>query len=537
MRIWRLFTRTLALLAAGSLAVTSLSALAQDTPQRGGTLVMVVQPEPPTLASYQSTAGPVGQVATKVFEGLLEYSFELKPIPSLARSWTVSPDGLTVTFSLEPNVKFHDGRPFTSEDVKFSVLDVLKKMHPRGVNTFRAVRDIETPDPLTAVFRLTEPAPYMMMALSSYESPMLPKHVYGQGDLASHPNANRPVGTGPFKFVDWQRGQFMRFDRNPDYRKQGLPHLDRIVARFIGDSGTRAAVMETQEAHIAGFNAVLPVDVKRLAALPHLEAVTRGYEMQAPIVQLDFNTQRPPFDNVKVRQAVAYAIDRQFVIDNIWFGFGKPATGPISSNFRANGLYTDDVRKYNVPDGVAIANKLLDEAGFARGADGTRFEIVHDITPYGEEWRRYGEYVQQQLARIGIRASLRYEDVPTWLRRIYTNYDFQLTNNWIQTLADPVIGAHRLYHSNSIKAGTVFVNNSRWSTPETDQLMDRAAVETDPAKRAAIYHEFQKKVVEASPLVWVFELNFVTVHNRRLRDFLVSPLGIYSSFDRAWLAR
>ena len=537
MELWRLIPRTLAALGAVVLTLSSADALAQDTPQRGGTLVMVVQPEPPTLAAYQSTAGPVGQVTTKVFEGLLEYDFNLKPQPSLAQSWTVSPDGLTVTFKLQPDVKFHDGKPFTSDDVRFSVMDVLKKLHPRGVNTFRAVTAVETPDPLTAVFKLSQPAPYMMMALSSYESPMIPRHVYGQGDLANHPNANRPVGTGPFRFVEWQRGQFMRFDRNPDYRKKGLPYLDRIVARFIGDSGTRAAAMETQEAHIAGFNAVLPVDVKRLAALPHLRAVTSGYQMQAPIVQLDFNTRKPPFDNVKVRQAVAYAIDRQFVIDNVWFGFGKPATGPISSNFKANGLYTDDVRKYNVPDGLAIANRLLDEAGFPRKADGTRFEIVHDITPYGEEWRRFGEYVQQQLSKLGIKASLRYEDVPTWLRRIYTNYDFDLTNNWIQTLADPVIGAHRLYHSNSIKAGTVFVNSSRWSTPETDQLMDRAAIETDPARRAAIYHDLHKRVVEASPLVWVHELNFVTLHNARLRDFLVSPLGLYASFDRAWLGR
>ena len=98
-----------------------------------------------------------------------------------------------------------------------------------------------------------------------------------------------------------------------------------------------------------------------------------------------------------------------------------------------------------------------------RGADGVRFEIVHDITPYGEEWRRFGEYVQQQLAKIGIKATLRYEDVPAWLRRVYTNYDFQLTNNWIQTLADPTIGAHRLYHSNTIKPGTVRQYSSRWA--------------------------------------------------------------------------
>lgn len=516
---------------------TAPAAFAQGAPQKGGTLVMVVQPEPPTLAAYQSTAGPVGQVTTKVYEGLLEYDFSLKPIPGLAASWSVSPDSKTVTFKLQPGVKFHDGKPFTSADVQFSVMEVLKKVHPRGGNTFRAVTAVETPDPLTAVFRLSEPAPYMMMALSSYESPMIPKHIFGTGDITRHPNANIPIGTGPYKFVEWQRGQFMRFDRNPEYRKAGLPHLDRIVARFIADGGTRAAVLETQEAHIAGFNAVPPVDVKRLQALPHIAVTQKGYEMQAPIVQLDFNTTRPPFDDVKVRQAVAYAIDRKFVIDNIWFGFGRPATGPINSNFKANGLFTADVKNYNVANGVELANKLLDEAGKPRGSDGTRFEIVHDVTPYGEEWRRFGEYTAQQLGKVGIKVTLRYEDVPSWLRRIYTNYDFQLTSNWIQTLADPVIGVHRLYHSASIKPGTVFVNSSRWSTPETDDLMNRAAVEGDATKRAALYHDFQKRVVEAAPLVFVHELEFITVHNKKLNNFPLSPLGLYSSFDQVWLSK
>lgn len=510
---------------------------AAPTPVAGGTLVMVVQPEPPTLASYQSTAGPVGQVATKVYEGLLEYDFKLNPQPGLAKSWTVSPDGKTITFKLQENVTFHDGKPFTSADVKFTVLEVLKKSHPRGINTFRALESIETPDRNTAVFKMSEPAPYMLMALSGYESPMLPKHIFENGDITKHPNADKPIGTGPFKFVDWQKGQFMRFDKNPNYWKKGLPYLDRIVARFISDGSTRAAVLETQEAHIAGFNAVLPVDVRRLEKLPHVGVTTSGYQMQSPIVELDFNTRTKPFDDVKVRQAVAYAIDRKFVIDNIWFGFGRPATGPINSNFKANGLYTADVKKYNVPNGIDIANKLLDEAGYKRGAGGVRFEIVHDITPYGEEWRRFGEYVAQQLGKIGIKVTLRQEDVPTWLRRIYTNYDYQLTNNWIQTLADPVIGVHRLYHSGSIRQGVVFVNGTRWSTPETDDLMNRAAVEMDRKKRAAIYHEFQKKIVEASPIVFVHELDFVTVHNKKLQNFLVSPLGLYSSFDRAWLQK
>ena len=502
--------------------------------KRGGTLVMLVQPEPPTLASYVSTAGPIGQVAAKVYEGLLEYDFNLKPIPGLAKSWKVSPDGKTITFTLQPGVRFHDGTPFTSADVKFSILEVLKKVHPRGAATFREVTEVDTPDTLTVVLKLATPAPYLMMALSGYESPMLPKHLFEGTDITASKYANAPVGTGPFKFVEWQRGQFMRFDRNPDYWKKGRPYLDRIVARFIADSSTRTAAIEKGEAHVGGFAAIPWSDVKTLAKLPSIDTTTRGYEMSSPIVQLDFNTRKAPFDNLKVRQAVSYAVSRKAVIENVWFGWGKPATGPISSNFAPVGFYTSQVRNYNVSNGVEIANKMLDEAGFKRGAGGIRFEIVHDETPYGEEWQRYGEYVQQVLAGIGIKATLRYEDVPTWLKRLYTDYDFQLSSNWIQGLADPVIGVHRLYHSKQIRPGTVFVNETGWSSPRTDQLMDQAAVELDPKKRAALYHEFQKLVVEDAPLVWVHELQFVTVYSKQLKDLIVSPLGLYASFDRTY---
>jgi len=516
-------------------ALTGVLCLPMTAPaqKRGGTLVMLVQPEPPTLASYISTSGPIGQVATKVYEGLLEYDFNLKPIPSLAESWKVSTDGKTITFVLQKGVRFHDGKPFTSADVKFSVLEVLKKVHPRGAATFREVTEIDTPDEHTVVFKLTTPAPYLMMALSGYESPMLPKHLFEGSDIKTSKYANAPVGTGPFKFVEWQRGQFMRFDRNPDYWRKGRPYLDRIVARFIADSATRTAAMEKGEAHMGGFAAIPWSDVKALAKLPQFETTTRGYEMSSPIVQLDFNTRRPPFDNLKVRQAVAYAINRKFVIDNVWFGWGKPATGPISSNFAPLGFYTNEVKSYNVPNGVEVANKLLDEAGLKRGPDGVRAEIVHDQTPYGEEWQRYGEYVQQALAEIGIKATLRYEDVPTWLKRLYTDYDFQLSSNWIQGLADPVIGVHRLYHSKQIRQGTVFVNETGWSSPKADELMDQATVEVNPRKRAALYKELQKTVVEGSPLVWVHELQFVTVYNKQFKDVIVSPLGLYASFDRA----
>ncbi len=504
------------------------------TPAQGGTLVHLIQPEVPTLATYLSTSSPVSQGGTRAYAGLLEYDFDLRPQPSVAESWNVSQDGLTVTFKLRQGVKFHDGQPLTSADVKFTVMEVLKKVHPRGPNSFREVRQIDTPDAHTVVLRLDNPAPYMMTAFSSYESPLVPKHLFEGKDLRNLEYANAPVGAGPYKFVEWKRGQYIRFDRHADYYKPGQPYVERLVQRSIADSATRTAVLERGEAHLTGFGGVPYSDARELGKLPHLSVTTQGYEMFSTIVWLEFNTRKAPFDNAKARQAVAYAIDRQWVIDNIWFGFGKVATGPINSNLKH--LHTSEVRDYDVPDGIDVANRLLDEAGFARNSDGVRFEMSHDLTPYGEEWQRFGEYVKQRLGKLGIKVTLRYEDVATWLRRVYTNYDFQMTSNWLHGFADPVVGVHRVYHSKSIRQGTVFVNASGWSSPRTDQLMDQAAVEPDATRRAALYKEFQQLVVEQVPVSWIHEIKFPTVYNNKFADVITSPLGLLGALDQAHLA-
>jgi peptide/nickel transport system substrate-binding protein len=529
----RLTRRTI--LAGLTLAATALGfGHAAEAQKQGGTLVMLVLPEPPTLASYQSTSGPIGQVTAKVYEGLLEYGFDLKPKPGLAKSWEVGADGKSVTFKLQEGVKFHDGKPFTSADVKFSILEALKKVHPRAAVTFREVTDIETPDPLTAVFKLANPAPYMLMALSGYESPMIPKHIFEQGDIKAHPNANNPIGTGPFKFAQWEKGQFIRLDRNPDYWRKGLPYLDRIVARFIADAGTRTAAMEKGEAHFAAFAAVPWADMGRVSKLPHIGVETKGYEMINPIMMLEMNHKRPPLDNVKVRQAISYAIDRQFIIDNIWFGYGKPATGPMSSNYAALGLYNADVKKYQVKDGAKIANQLLDEAGFKRDAGGVRFKITHDILPYGDEWKRLGEYIKQALGEVGIDVTLRNEDVPTFLKRVFADYEFDLDSDFYYNLADPVIGVHRQYATDQIRKGTVFVNNAQYSNPKVDELFKAATVENDPAKRGQQYKEAQKLIVEDAVHVWVHEMQFANVYNKKFKNLVTTPLGVYSSFADAY---
>ena len=531
----RKFLKTSGAIAVGATFATLLPSNVVKASKRGGTLSMLVQPEVPTLASYLSTSMPVGQTASKIYDGLLEYNFDLSPRPCLAESWNVSPDGLTITFNIRKGVKFHDGHPMTSEDVRYSIMEVLIKYHPRG-GKFKIIESIQTPDDHTVLIKLKSSSPALMMAFSGYESPIIPKHLFAGKDIKNHPLANKPIGTGPFKFVEWKRGQYMRFDRNPDYWSPGQPYFDRIVVQTIPDSATRSAVLEKGDFQLAGFGAVPNNDAKRLGALPNLIVTTKGYENFSPISELDFNTKVKPFNNKKVRQAVAFCIDRKFVIENIWFDFGKIATGPINSNFEAAGLYTSKVKNYDVSNRIEVANRLLDEAGYPRKSDGYRFEITHDITPYGGEWKSFGEYTVQQLDKIGIKARLRVEDVATWLKRIYTNYDFTLSSNWLNTFADPVLGVHRLYHSNAIKPGTVFKNASRWSSPLTDKLMDMASVEPDQEERGALYQAFQKILVEEVPVTWIHEIQFPTVINAQYKDVITSAIGIAGNFREGYKA-
>ncbi len=512
--------------------IASTQALSQTA---GGTMVMIAQPEPPSLAPYLSTSGPIGLVAPKIYNGLLDYDLDLNTVPELAESYTVSDDGLTVTFALREGVKWHDGEPFTSADVQFSIMDVLKQFHPRGPNSFREVSSIDTPDELTAVFNLDAPAPYMMRAFSAYESPIVPRHLLEGEDIRASDLANNPVGTGPFKFVEWKKGQYIRLDKNEDYWKEGLPLLDRIVARIIPDASTRTAAMESGEVHYGAFGAIPNIDVVRMRESDDIGVTTDGYAMINPMALIEMNTTKAPFDNPVMRQAISMAIDRQFLIDNIWFGYGKPATSAMTSNFEPLGLYSATPEFYPESPDVDAANALLDEAGITADAEGTRASAVVDLIPYGEDWRRAGEYMKQALADIGVDLELRYEDVPTWLKRIYADYDFELNVNYFYQLPDPVIGVQRHYGTDQIRQGTPFVNSTRYSNSDIDELLAAGAIEVDPTARGEIYAQIQAILGEELPVVNLFEMEFLTVYNEKLKDHTVSAMGAYHSFDRAYI--
>ena len=292
------------------------------------TLRITIIPEPPSLNAAFNTAIMVQQISTKMMDGLLAYDKTFEPMASLATAWTVAGDGLSIAFKLRPGVKWHDGTSFTSADVKFTFEEVLKKHHPRGRATFANLTEVETPDPLSATMKFSKPAPYAMAALSASESPILPKHLYEGSDLPGNKLNNAPVGTGPFKFVEWQRGSYITLARNPDYWVKGKPEFEAMIVRFIPDAGARAVAFETGELDIGGTDPIALADLDRIKGLPNLAVTTDGYAIFGAMYYFEFNMRDPQFKDVRVRQAIAHAINRDFVAKNVWFGYGSAATSP-----------------------------------------------------------------------------------------------------------------------------------------------------------------------------------------------------------------
>lgn len=498
--------------------------VAQAAAPRGGTLRMVA-PEPVMLTGAFNSAGQIYLISGKFFDGLVTYDDQFNLKPQLALSWDIAPDGLSIAFKLRPNVKWHDGKPFTSADVAYSAMRVWKTSHPRGRATYANLQAVETPDPLTVVMRFAKPSPYVVNALHSVESQILPRHLYEGQDLATNPRNVAPVGTGPFRFVEWKRGQFVTAERNPDYWDQPKPYADRLVIRFIPDPAARSAAFEAGELDVGGSLPVALADAQRLGALPFLDLPDRGDEAIAAMAYLEFNLRKPPFNDVRVRRAIAHAIDRNFLLKNVWFGFGKPSSSPVSS---AMAKYHAPV-KTAYPYDPALAQKLLDEAGHKRGAGGIRFRITHDPLPGSDFYQGTADYFRAAMSRIGIAVEVRNQDHPTFYRRVYTDNDFDTTNYAAFNLTDPTMGVQRFYWSKNIQKGVIFSNGSGYSNPEVDALLEGAQIETDEKKRYDLFARFQQIVMDELPNIPLGDIRWFSLVNKRAQNVITSPFGTHDN--------
>ncbi|CAE6822754.1 MULTISPECIES: ABC transporter substrate-binding protein [Paraburkholderia] len=511
--------------------VIALSGLPSQAQTRGGTLNFIVTPEPTALVDLATTATNVLKVSPKVVEGLLDYDFKFQPKPSLATSWEVSNDSRKYVFHLRHGVKWHDGKPFTSEDVAYSI-QTLRQVHPRAKTTFANVTDIATPDSYTVVITLSKPAPYLIKAFSSSETPVVPKHIYDGTDVLTNPANNAPIGTGPFRFVKWVRGSYIEYVRNDDYWDKGKPWLDRIVVKVINDPAARTVAFEDGSADLSGDSPVPLSDLERLKGNPKLGIETRGYEFQAGVSRIEFNLDNPVLKNPKVRQAIASALDREVIRKVIYYGYATPLASPI---IPSNPYYDPAPTPY--PFNVERANALLDEAGYPRKADGTRFALTVDPLPIGDLPARTAAYVKSALARVGIAITVRSQDLPAYLKRIYTDRDFDFSINGMSNLFDPVVGVARLYTTNNFRRGVPFTNGSHYSNPEIDQLFAQVAEETDEAKRKQLFSQIQRILERDLPDINLVAPQYLTLYSRAVHNHTTSPDGLSASFADVWLQR
>lgn len=526
----RTFLQQASLAAGGVLigsAVTGQPALAQ-TPRRGGTLKLVhskMNNINPAIQSGIATMVPGAQI----FAGLVQYDAEWHPQPYLATQWETAKDGLSYTFHLRDDATFHDGTPVTAEDVAFS-LQTVKANHPFGVAMFGGVSGVDTPDAHTAVIRLAHPVPSLLISTSSVLLPIIPKHVYDNGPIRTNPANVKPVGSGPFKLKAYDPAQYLILERYEHFFRPDRPYLDELIFQFMDDPSAIMIAMSRGEMQYWGY-ADQQRNIMRLEQQSTLGTTRKGYEAIGPLNWLAFNVRSKPLSDVKVRQAIAYAIDKNFIINKLFLGRAKDATGPIAPD---GFFYDGKVERYAF--NLDKANQLLDEAGYKRQANGTRFSLTLDWNPQGgnEEATLPAQYLKSQLPKVGIAIELRPSaDFPSWAKRI-ANWDFELTMDEVFNYPDPVIGVQRTYICDNIKKGVIWSNTQGFCDPEVDKTFAAAALEVDPAKRKALYAEVQKRLADELPVYWLNEIAYTTVYDKRLRNLPLTIWGAMGPFDEVY---
>jgi len=462
-----------------------------QTPKKGGRLVVAADSEPRNLNPAIVASNGVFFVSSKIVEPLAEASFDGENglSPRLAVSWEGAQDGLSATFKLREGVKWHDGQPFTSADVAFSALKVWKPLQNLGRTVFKDLEAVDTPDDLTAVFKFSKPTPFQLIrnALPALSS-VVPKHVYEDGAIEDNPANNAPVGTGPFRFAEYKPGQYYRLTRNDAYWAGGEPYLDEIIYQVLPDRASAASALEAGEIQLAAFSAVPLADLDRIAKVSGLTVVTRGYEGLTYQLVVEINHRRKELADLKVRQAIAHAIDKDFVVKTVFLGYAAAATGPVPRNDPQ--FYTPDVEFY--PFDVARANTLLDEAGYKRGENGTRFSLKLLPAPYFNETRQFGDYLRQALAAIGIDAQLVNNDAAAHIKAVYTDHAFDLAVGPPVFRGDPAISTTILVQS-GIPDGVPFSNQGGYKNAEIDALIDKAAETLDENARTELYRQFSRR--------------------------------------------
>jgi peptide/nickel transport system substrate-binding protein len=514
------------------LACLAGAAMAQPTvPRRGGTVTLGMGAEPTNLNPDLSSNYANQQLGCMIYQGLVQVSNTSQIMPLLARSWTISPDGKTYTFELV-RANWHDGKPFTSEDVKFSLLEISAKFGPIFASTGKMIESIETPAADRVVVHLREPfGPFLMSLACPQNGAIMPAHIFRGTDPLTNPaSLDKPVGTGPYRMVEWQRGDFLRFERNPDYWEEGKPYLDQLYAKVITQASSRLQALRAGEVDYIGGYYVPPRDHGVLRTTPGLQLRVSGF---APGARMAFlNLTRKPLDDVRVRQALMMATNRDFLFKAVWFEAGGVGIMPFTSQIEWAANPEIDYRKM-YPFDVARANALLDEAGIKRDRSGRRFSLTFVHSAEAADVSQVAQAVKSMWRAIGVEVSIESVDGTVFSSRVFTDANFDVTLVGYSSFGDPALGIARAFTTSAI--GRPFGNAEHYSNPEVDALFEKAANTTAQEDRGAIYRQIQAILARDLPVLTLQEYRDQDAASTRIQD-LWTVQG-YGAWNNVWVNR
>ena len=491
----------------------------------GGTLVTRFRAEPDTLNPLTGRDYYGAQVMGMVYDSLVARNLDtLEWEPRLAEKWEPSDDHLNYTFHLRNDVRWHDGVPFTSDDVVYSWQKVMDPAvdDPQVKGYYIDLESVAAPDPYTVVFKWRKP--YFLSFQFSAGFPILPKHVFDTGvDFNSHPAGRSPVGNGMMKFVAWKTSEEIVLERNEDYYGR-KPHVKKMVIRFIPDEN--AALLQASSGVVDDMQVTPEQWVKDLTTDVFRENFNRYYFYEPNYRYIGWNEERPFFADKRVRRALTELCDREGFIKNVMFGLAAIVTGTFYINSED---YSPGTKPW--PYDPEDAKRLLDEAGWKdHDGDGIRDKVIDDKTvkfsfnfmyPAGRALsEKLAVLLQEELRKVGIEVNIQNLEWAIFIEKLNSR-DFDAVNlGWSLGIEqDP----YQLWHSSQVNRGS---NSVSFKNPEVDRIIEEARVEFDPVKRRALYHRFNDILHEEQPYTFLYCEATLEIVEKKFHNVVLHKLGL-----------
>ncbi|WP_044748531.1 ABC transporter substrate-binding protein [Bacillus alveayuensis] len=481
-------------------------------PKAGGELVISDATDANTLDPHKATTAASMRYIENMYSTLLRYKSgtygELEG--DLAKEYSISEDGKVYTFKLHEGVKFHNGDPLTSKDVKYSIERIIA--NEVRAPQFEFVEKIETPDDHTVVITLKQPVAPFLTFLAYPMNAIVNKNVVEQNN-GSLDKAD--AGSGPFQLVEWKKDQHLILEKFPDYFVKGKPYLDKVIWKPIADNTARTTALRNKEIDI--MLQVEPQDIKKLENNNGIvvKSVTGTFWEY-----LGLNTSKGPLANKKVRQAIAWAIDRESLNKLVKFGQAKVLTGgPIPEGHWAH----DNSNIYPKRD-LEKAKQLMKEAGYEKG-----FKVTLKVSPKQDQVNA-AQIIKQQLKEIGIEVEVLTQE-PSIFFDALGKKDFEMTVvGWVG-FVDPDEYLYNIFHTGEIW------NQQNYSNPKVDELLEKGRVTIDQEERKKIYADAQKLIAEDAPMVFLYVNKQTSAFVDSVKDFDVNPTVTTISLRDTWLDR